>query len=65
MEQHFMVTGMTCGHCEKTVTQAILQLDPLAQVKIDRKLNQVDVASQMPREALANAISEEGYQVAD
>jgi len=64
MNQTFEVTGMTCGHCEKAVTRAILQLDPQAEVKIDRSLNKVDVQSQQPREALARAIAEEGYAVA-
>lgn len=64
MNQTFEVTGMTCGHCEKAVTRAIQQLDPQAQVKIDRSQNKVEVQSQQPREALAQAIAEEGYAVA-
>jgi copper chaperone len=63
-QQTFEVTGMTCGHCEKAVTRAIKQVDPKAEVAIDRAHNKVDVQSQQPREALAKAISEEGYQVA-
>jgi len=64
MNQLFEVTGMTCGHCEKAVTRAIRQLDPQAEVKIDRSQNKVEVQSQQPREALAKAIAEEGYAVA-
>ena len=64
MNQTFTVTGMTCGHCEKAVTRAILQADPQAQVQIDRSQNLVKVASEQPREALAQAIAEEGYAVA-
>ncbi len=63
MQQTFTVTGMTCGHCEKAVTQAIRTLDPQAQVTIDRTQNRVDVESSQPREALAAVITEEGYQV--
>lgn len=63
MNQTFTVTGMTCGHCEKAVTRAILQTDPKAQVQIDRSQNLVQVASEQPREALAQAIAEEGYAV--
>lgn len=63
MNQTFNVTGMTCGHCEKAVTQAIKQLDPQAVVQIDRSQNKVDVQSEQPREALAKAITEEGYAV--
>lgn len=64
MNQTFTVTGMTCGHCEKAVTQALQQVDPQAQVVIDRSQNRVQVESSQPREALAQAIAEEGYAVA-
>lgn len=64
MQQTFTVTGMTCGHCEKAVTQAIKGVDPQAQVRIDRPQNRVEVESSQPREALAQAIAEEGYTVA-
>jgi len=59
----FTVTGMTCGHCEKAVTQAVKQLDPQAQVQADRHQNRVEVTSTQPREAIAAAIAEEGYTV--
>jgi len=64
MNQTFTVTGMTCGHCERAVTQAVQQVDPQAQVLIDRTQNRVQVESSQPREALARAIAEEGYAVA-
>lgn len=64
MKQAFSVTGMTCGHCERAVTQAVKKLDPTAEVKIDRAANRVEVESSVAREALAAAISEEGYTVA-
>jgi len=55
---------MTCGHCERAVTQAVQQIDPAATVRIDRAQNRVEIESTQPREALAAAIAEEGYQVA-
>jgi copper chaperone len=64
MNQNFNVSGMTCGHCEKAVTRAIKQVDPQAEVKIDRSKNLVEVQSQQARETLARAIAEEGYTVA-
>lgn len=64
MNQTFTVSGMTCGHCEKAVTRALKQIDPQAEVKIDRPQNRVEVVSNQPREALAHAIAEEGYAVA-
>ena len=64
MNQSFIVTGMTCGHCEKAVTRAVKQVDPQAEVKIDRSLGKVEVESSQPRALLASAIAEEGYAVA-
>ena len=64
MHQTFTVTGMTCGHCEHAVTQAIKTVDPQAQVRVDRPQNRVEVESAQPREAIARAIADEGYQVA-
>ena len=64
MTQQFTVTGMTCGHCEAAVTRAIKQLDAAAAVTIDRAANKVEVESSQPREAIAAAIREEGYEVA-
>jgi copper chaperone len=64
MNQTFQVTGMTCGHCEKAVTRAIKQVDPAAEIAIDRAQNKVYVQSEQPREDLAKAIAEEGYSVA-
>jgi len=63
MNQIFIVEGMTCGHCEKAVTKAVLAVDAQAKVVIDRTQNTVQVASEKPREALAEAIADEGYRV--
>ena len=65
MNQTFTVQGMTCGHCEKAVTTAIRQLDSQADVQIDRAQNRVEVRTEQPREAVAAAIREEGYTVAE
>lgn len=63
MNQSFNVQGMTCGHCERAVTQAVKAVDPQAQVAIDRPSGKVDVQSTQPREAIAQAIAREGYTV--
>ncbi|WP_027014301.1 heavy-metal-associated domain-containing protein [Comamonas composti] len=64
MNHVFNVQGMTCGHCERAVTQALQSVDAQAQVEIDRGANRVEVQSSASREALSAAIAEEGYQVA-
>lgn len=64
MQQVFEVQGMTCGHCERAVTNAIQGVDAQAQIKIDRAANRVEVDSSASRDALQAAIAEEGYKVA-
>lgn len=63
MNQVFTVQGMTCGHCEKAVTKALMALDPQARVVIDRSHDRVEVESLLQREALVQAIVDEGYTV--
>jgi copper chaperone len=64
MQHVLQVTGMTCGHCERAVKQAVQQLDPQAQVTVVLASGQVEVESVQPRTALVQAIVDEGYAVA-
>jgi copper chaperone len=59
----FSVSGMTCGHCEKAVKSAVLELDDNATISIDRPTGRVEVNSEQPWTALAEVIGEEGYPV--
>lgn len=63
MDQTFNVQGMTCGHCERAVTQAVRSVDADAQITIDLTTGRVQVQSDQPRETIAAAIVEEGYAV--
>ncbi|WCM88358.1 MULTISPECIES: heavy-metal-associated domain-containing protein [unclassified Acidovorax] len=64
MQHHLQVTGMTCGHCERAVVHAVRQVDPDATVQVDLAQGKVVVESDQARDALAAAITEEGYTVA-
>lgn len=64
MQYTFQVQGMTCGHCERAVVHAVRTVDDSAEVKVDLPTGKVVVESDASREAIANAIREEGYQVA-
>lgn len=64
MQYRFTVRGMTCGHCERAVVHAVRAVDTEAVVQVDLATGQVTVESDAPREAIANAIREEGYEVA-
>jgi len=64
MKQSFDVKGMSCGHCERAVSQAVKSLDPAADVKVDLATGKVEVQTSQPRDAVAKAIADEGYTVA-
>ncbi|MRT20905.1 heavy-metal-associated domain-containing protein [Comamonas sp. CAH-2] len=64
MEHVFQVQGMTCGHCERAVKQAVAQIDAQATTTVDLATGRVVVQSSSTREVLAQAIREEGYTVA-
>lgn len=59
--QEFQVEGMTCGHCERAVADAILRVDPGAKVDIDRAEGRARVHSAADPATIAAAIAEEGY----
>jgi copper chaperone len=61
--QLFNVTGMTCDHCVRAVTSAILGRDATAAVRVDLDSGRVEVESKLPYTDLAEAILEEGYGV--
>ena len=64
MQHQFSVQGMTCGHCERADVHAVREVDTEAVVRVDLGSGQVTVESDKSRDAIANAIREEGYQVA-
>ena len=65
MQHVFTVTGMSCQHCVRAVTQAIRALDPDATVRVDLDAQRVEIESSRPRTELAQAIRDEGYTVID
>jgi copper chaperone len=52
---------MTCGHCVKTVTRTVQQLDATAQLQIDLPTQRVTISSALPAEAFKAALTDEGY----
>lgn len=64
MQHTFQVQGMTCGHCERAVVNAVREVDPNAVVRVDLDTGRVVVESDRERAALAAAIADEGYPVA-
>jgi len=52
---------MTCGHCVKTVTRTVQQVDPAATVEIDLPTHRLRIGSDRDAQAFAAALGEEGY----
>ena len=57
------VTGMSCQHCVNAITKAIRARDPQAQVQVDLAAGTLRAETSLLREAVAEAVAEEGYQV--
>lgn len=59
--QRFNISDMTCGHCVRTVTQAVQSVDPTAKVEADLASHDVQVASTADPARLSAAIAAAGY----
>lgn len=60
------VPGMTCGHCEASVTKEVSNVSGVASVEVDLTTKLVTVAgSNLDRAALVEAIDEAGFDVAE
>lgn len=57
----FIVSDMTCGHCAKTITSAVLAVYPAAKVDIDLSTKRVAIANAGDRRAIISVIEAEGY----
>ncbi len=59
----FQVTGMTCGHCQRAVTEEISHVPGVADVTVDLATGTVTVTADRPvdRTDIANAVDEAGY----
>lgn len=61
------VSGMSCGHCEKAVKTALLELDGVNEVSVSLKSGQVDVefdGTKVSLSQLKDAVEDQGYDVA-
>lgn len=59
----FQVTGMTCAHCQRAVTDELSQIPGVAVDSVDLASGAVTVTADRPvdRSAVATAIDEAGY----
>ena len=58
------ISGMTCGHCVRTVKEALEKVDGVEDARVDLEEGRAVVAYDAARtssRALANAVMNEGY----
>lgn len=61
MSFQFNVPDMSCGHCVSTITQAVQQAVPGAQVTVDLSSHRVTVGGAPAAEPVRQAIVQAGY----
>ncbi|AXB41597.1 heavy-metal-associated domain-containing protein [Amycolatopsis albispora] len=66
IEKTYTVTGMTCGHCVRTVTDEVGRIDGVTAVKVDLPTGAVVVTStrEVAVEDVRAAVDEAGYELA-
>jgi copper ion binding protein len=64
-ERTYMVKGMTCDHCVRSVTEEIGRVTGVQSVAVDLQSGRVVVTSAHPvdDDAVAAAIDEAGYEL--
>jgi copper ion binding protein len=59
------VTGMTCEHCVRAVTEEVSAIPGVSEVAVDLATGAVTVTGDTPtRERMAAAVDEAGYALA-
>lgn len=57
------VAGMSCGHCQQRVTEAVRALPGVAHVAVDLGAGQVTVDGSADAASIRQAITDAGYDV--
>ena len=57
----FHIPKMTCGGCAKSVTKALLSVDPQARIETDPPTREVRVDSAFEESVFLAVLSEAGY----
>lgn len=59
--QSFQIPDMSCGHCASRIGKALKELDPACRIDFELRERRIQVQSEQPREALAQALQAAGY----
>lgn len=62
----YAVTGMTCEHCVRAVTEEVRRIEGVADVMVGLPTGALTISSSQPVEeaAVAEAVEEAGYRLA-
>ena len=64
MKKTMMVEGMSCGHCEMAVKNALKELEGVQDVNVDLSTGKVEVEGEnLQDNLLTGAVDEAGYSV--
>lgn len=60
----YQVTGMTCGHCERHVTEEVTQVEGVESVEVSHETGRLVVTSsqEISDAAIVAAVDEAGYE---
>nr|WP_233340708.1 heavy metal-associated domain-containing protein [Haloprofundus sp. MHR1] len=61
MTQTITVEGMTCGHCEQTVEEALQEVSGVTDASADRETEQASVDGDADVSELVQAVEDAGY----
>ncbi len=62
----YTVTGMTCDHCVRSVTEEVSKIDGVTGVEVELTTGKVTVSSAqpLPDDVVRAAVDEAGFEVA-
>lgn len=63
----YTVTGITCGHCVRAITEEVRAIAGVIDVQVDGRTGRVTVTSYdaISADALRDAVEEAGYSLVD
>lgn len=61
MEQQFEVENIKCGGCMNSIKTALLKLEGVTEVIIDKEIDTVSVTGAANRDVIINKLNELGY----
>lgn len=64
MEKIIKVEGMSCGHCESSVKERLLEIDGIEEVEVNLETKEVEIkGKKIEDDVIKMAIDEIGFEV--